>query len=131
MCANLRWPTNNAVQPNEIASGGVAFWGTNYSNFYEASLYRDGTYDVYRLHNDDWYVIRKRTKHDKIKLSPDAANQLKVLIVNNKATLYINDEKIVEFWGQPPERGGAVGLFAQSDKERQMEWRFTDIVVVD
>jgi hypothetical protein len=28
-------------------------------------------------------------------------------------------------------RGGAVGLFAQSDKERQNDWRFQDIVVVD
>lgn len=130
MCANVKWPTN-ALDPNDIASGGVAFWASNYSNFYEASLYRDGTYDVYRLVDDEWITIVKRTPSGAIKKGPEDTNQLKVQMAGNKGTLYINDQKIVEFWGQPPARGGAVGLFAQSDKERSSDWRFQDIAVVD
>ena len=63
--------------------------------------------------------------------STHPVNQVKVLVTGNKATFYINDKKILETWGQPPPRGGAFGLFAQSDKERQNTWRFLDIVVVD
>jgi hypothetical protein len=130
LCGNVKWPTN-ALEKDEIASGGVAFWATNYKNFYEASIYRDGSYDVYRLLDDQWYAIVKRTKSSAVKTGLDAVNQLKVAMVNNKATLFINDVKIIEFFGQQPVRGGAVGLFAQSDKERQNDWRFQDIVVVD
>jgi hypothetical protein len=130
VCANMKWPTE-PVQPNETTRGGLVFWGTNHSNFYQASLYRDGTYAIQRLVQDTWYSIKKRTKADSIKTVPDAVNQLKVQMVNNKATLYINDVQIVEFWGQTPPHGGAVGLYAQSDKERQNTWRFLDIVVVE
>lgn len=130
MCGNVKWPTN-AVEKEEIASGGVVFWATNYKNFYEASIYRDGSYDVYRLLDDQWYAIAKRTKSNAIKTGPDAVNQLKIAMVDNKATLFINDARVIEFFGQQPARGGAIGLFAQSDKERQSDWRFQDIVVVD
>ncbi|MCC7347196.1 MAG: hypothetical protein IT538_07335, partial [Variibacter sp.] len=130
VCANVKWPTE-PMADNEINSGGVAFWASNSRNFYEASIYRDGTFDLYRLIADEWFAIAKRTKSDAIKTAPDAVNQVKVLVTGNKATFYINDKKIVEAWGQPPPRGGAFGLFAQSDKERQNTWRFLDIVVVD
>lgn len=129
-CTNLKWPTE-ALAQNEITSGGIAFWASNYSNFYEASVYRDGTYDIYRLVADEWFPVAKRAKSDAVKTAPDAVNQLKVHVAGAKATLYINDKKVAEVWGQPPARGGAVGLFAQSDKERANTWRFLDIAVVD
>jgi hypothetical protein len=129
-CVNMKWPTND-VQGEEIASGGLAFWGQNYKNFYEASLFRDGTFDIYRLIEDEWVAVVKRTASTAIKKGPDAINQLKVAIVDNKVSLFINDTKVSEIFGQPPRAGGAVGLFAQSDKERQNDWRFLSVAVVD
>ncbi|BAT61172.1 hypothetical protein GJW-30_1_03729 [Variibacter gotjawalensis] len=129
-CVNLRWPSE-PVQAEEIASGGIAFWGQNNKNFYEASLFRDGTFDIYRLIDDEWVTVVKRTKSAVIKTGANDINQLKVGMSNGIATLYINDTKVTEIPGQPPRAGGAIGLFGQSDKERPIGWRFVDAAVVD
>lgn len=129
-CVQLQWP-NDDVKAEEIASGGLAFWGQGNANFYEASIFRDGTFDVYRLMDDQWITVVKRTKADAIKIGKTDVNQLKVATVNNIATLFINGTKVAEIQGQPPRAGGAVGLFAQSDKERAIGWRFTGVAVVD
>ena len=130
LCVNVRWPSNPA-EGSDIGAAGAAFWGTNYSNFYQVSVYREGTFDVYRYVNGEWISIKKRTPTDAIDKDPSAVNQVKVQMVNNKATIHINNKQVIEVWGQPPPQGGAVGLFAQSDKERTNAWRFSDIVVVD
>lgn len=129
-CVHVRWPTN-AVQTDEIASGGLLFWGENGSNLYAASLFRDGTYDIYRMLDNQWLAIVRRTATSAIKRAPDAVNQVKVATVDNKATVFINDTRVAEIVGQPPRAGGSFGLFAQSDKERISDWRFTAIAVAD
>jgi hypothetical protein len=130
VCANLKWPAEPLAQ-NETASGGIAFAASNYSNFYKASIFRDGSFSIYRMIADEWFAVAKRAKSDAIKTAPDAVNQVKVHVAGNKATLHINDSKIAETWIQSPARGGAVGLVAESDKERQNAWRFLDIMVLN
>jgi len=129
-CVNLVWPPG-LTRDSEIMSAGIAFWASGYNDYYQASLYRDGTFDVARQWFGTWLIVHRRTRFAGIRVAADAVNQLKVHVVNNRATLYINDAKAAEFYGQPPKQGGAFGLYAQADNDRAAEWRFRNIAVVD
>lgn len=129
-CVNLAWPPG-LVRDNEVMSAGIVFWAASYSDYYQVSLYRNGTFDVARQFHGSWLIVHRRTRSDSVRTAPDAVNQVKVHMAGNKATLYINNVRLAEFWGQPPSSGGAVGLYSQADNDRSTEWRFHDIAVVD
>jgi hypothetical protein len=112
------------------ASGGIIFWAVDYQNLYVAEIFVDGTYAVLRRIAGRWIAVVPRTKADGIRPGPSAVNQLKVAAGSNLASLFINGAKITTFWGQPPARGGAVGLLGQSEYDGQNEWKFSSIAVV-
>jgi hypothetical protein len=130
VCTNFAWP-QGLIPENDGAAAGLAFWAPNANEYYQIGVYRNGTYDVYRRWQGRWIIVQPRTRSENIRTAADARNQIKLHMVNNKATLYLNDARTLEFWGQPPAGGGAIGLYAQADKERPVTWRFTEIMVVD
>lgn len=129
-CTNYLWPKTPS-QEKDSSAAGIAFWASGYRTYYQASVYRDGTYDVFRLLDGKWLPVQRRTASKDILREPDAVNQVKVLTDGNRGTLYINSVKTAEFWGQPPSTGGAVGLFAQANRDTAGEWRFTSFAVID
>jgi hypothetical protein len=72
-----------------------------------------------------------RTKAGSIRLGPNAVNQMKVTTAGNSGLLSINDNKIVGFWGQSPRKGGAIGLYAQSENDAEDDWKFSNIAVLE
>ncbi len=114
-----------------LSQGGLAFWASDYQNFYVAVIYPNGTFSVFRKVNDQWATVVPRTMSDTIKKGIGAVNKLQVVLNNSNGVLYINGVQVHEFRGQPPKDGGATGLFAASDVHQQNEWRFLNITVVE
>jgi hypothetical protein len=117
--------------PNGEAGGGIMFWATEYEHYYEAMIYTDGSYGIWRRASGKWVSVVARTPAPGLRQGPNAVNQLKVATGSNRATLFANGTKLLDFWGQPPGRGGAVGLFGESEKEAANEWKFSGIAVVE
>jgi hypothetical protein len=115
----------------DLLSGGLAFWASDYQNFYKAAIFPNGTFNVSRLVNNQWVTVVPRTISDTIKKGTGAVNELQVVLNNRDGLLYINGVQVQEFRGQPPTDGGATGLFAQSEDHQQNEWRFLNITVVE
>src|SRR5208337_4590147 len=63
LCVTLKFPTD-LTEPNGAANAGAAFWGTDYNNFYMASIFPEGSFDAYRLINNSWAAIAPRTPSD-------------------------------------------------------------------
>src|SRR5260370_3465800 len=113
------------------AAGGVMFWGTDYDNYYLAEIYLNGSYSVWRRLAGKWIAVVPRRPSSRLRQGPGAVNQLKIAAGSQAATLFIKGTEIVDFWGQPPGRGGAVGLFGQSETDAANEWKFASIAVVE
>jgi hypothetical protein len=114
-----------------VSSAGVIFWARDYDNFYTASIYPNGTFQIVRLINNEWVIVIQRTMSDTINKGIGAVNKLQVVLSNNNGLLYINGVQVQAFRGQPPKDGGATGLYAQSESQQQDEWRFLNITVVE
>jgi hypothetical protein len=49
----------------------------------------------------------------------------------NAIIAYINGQKFASIKGQLPDGGGAVGLYAQSEKSSRDTWKFIDLKVTE
>jgi len=125
------------VSPSEIknlegeAAGGIIFWAVDYDNYYVAQLDTSGSYSIWRRVAGKWLSVAPRTRGGGLRAGPNAVNQLRIATGSTRATLFANGAKLIDFWGQPPSRGGAVGLFGQSEKDAASEWKFSSIEVVE
>ena len=131
MCVTVKSPL--AVSDlNSVSAGGLAFWAAaDYQTFYVAEIFPNGTFGVYRRVGDSWTTVVQRVMSDKIKKGTGAVNELQVVLHSSDGLLYINGSQVSEFHGQPPQAGGATGLYAQSEKEQANDWRFLNITVVE
>ena len=130
ICAQIKSPPQ-AKAPGDTV-GGVVFWAVDsYNNYYVAQISADGRYSIYRRFAGTWINPVPPTKSEQIKTGTNAVNELRVVLVDNFGALFINNVKVQEFRGQPPEGGGAVGLYAESESSVSDEWRFFDIAVMD
>jgi hypothetical protein len=130
ICSQIQSPTK-INKSDDLAAGGLVFWAEDSDNYYQAKIFTDGTYSVSRRLAGSWISVVRRTKADNVRPDPDAINQLTVTTEGSIGTLTVNGVKLVDIWGQPPSKGGAVGMFAQSEADYQNEWRFSSIAVVE
>jgi hypothetical protein len=130
VCAEFKFPA--AVKNTaDVACGGVIFWARDYQNYYLAAIFPDGTYTVRRKIAGKWFSVVPRTRSASIRMGPEAINELTVVTAGSRVTLAINNTQVVGFWGQMPNRGGAVGLYGQSETKQDDDWRFLGIAVAD
>jgi hypothetical protein len=96
---------------------GVVFWGLNADEFYVLQFSDSGTYSVAHATPERWtYPITWRDAEG-LKTEPDEWNDLRIVTVGRRATVYINGNEAGSFKGRPPAGGGVVGYFAQMGSE--------------
>ena len=113
LCVSVANPT---PLPDRTAMGdvGVWFWSKDAQNFYTATLSLDGTVAIDRLVNGAWQVILPPTPSAAVRTKPGAINEVEVTVKGNTGTFSVNGTKIADFRGDPPPRGGAPGVYAES-----------------
>jgi hypothetical protein len=130
MCVTVKSPL--AVSNLDVSSaGGAVFWAADNKNLYVAQIYPNGTFAVNRLVEDSWVRVVSRATSEAIKKGTGAVNDLQVVLNNDKGFLYVNGSQVSEFRGQPPQVGGTMGLFAQSENEQVNDWRFLNFAIVE
>jgi len=131
VCVTVKFPP--AISNfDTTTAGGLAFWGAaDYETYYVAEIYPNGTFAVYRRVEGNWATVIPRTISDTIKKGTGAVNELQVVVNDDKGWLYINGMQVGEFRGQPPQTGGATGIYAQSGDQQASDWRFLNIAVVE
>jgi hypothetical protein len=96
---------------------GVNFWGSNDDNLYGAEIFPAvGTFDVYRIENKKFLTPVPAKSDPAISKGTDVTNEISVTVNGNKGALAINDKKVVEFTGVPPEGGSQFGFWVGGDK---------------
>jgi len=90
VCVTVKSPLE-VTNVEDILSGGLAFWASDYKNYYAAAIFPNGTFGVFRKVNDEWATVVPRTMSDTIKKGIGAVNELQV-VLNNRAADHCRNE---------------------------------------
>ena len=111
--------------------GGLAFWATDYQDYYELMVGPSGTVGVDRILPGRRISIMTFANSSAVKSGVGQMNQLRVQTKGNTATLYINGTQVGSITGQPPQGGGEVGLTAQSGPSTRDVYAFSNFKVTN
>jgi hypothetical protein len=111
--------------------GGMAFWVRSFDDFYELMIGPSGTFSVDRRVSNRHLTIVPFTTSTVVKSGLNQINRLRVTTRGSTAVLYINGVQVANITGQPPPRGGDVGLTAQSGPNTRDVYAFTNFRVTD
>ena len=130
ICSEIISPPE-VKDPEGLSAAGIVVAGNEIIKTVLRQIFVNGSYGIWRRVPGKWITLVPRTKADSIRKGSNAINQLKVTTAGNSGLLSINDNKIVGFWGQSPRKGGAIGLFAQSENDAEDDWKFSNIAVLE
>jgi hypothetical protein len=111
--------------------GGLAFWATDYQNYYELMVGPSGTFGVDRILPGRRISIMAFATSSAVKSGVNQVNQLRVQTKGNTATFYINGTQVGSITGQPPQGGGEVGVTAQSGPNTRDVYEFANFKVTN
>jgi hypothetical protein len=112
------------------AGVGLMFWGAASNNAYVLELTDAGTYAVRRFTPERSLTPITYRTSDAIKTEPGAWNELRVVTVDNQATIFINGQQLATIRGRVPHDGSLVGLFTETFAE-PVVGRFAAFKVVE
>jgi len=113
----------------ENAAYGVMFWYIDSNNYYAVEIDTNGKAAIYRSQRDNWLPQVRWQDTESVKKGAGEANQIRVVTLGNKATVYINGEEFKSIKGVPPKNGQQIGLIAESAKEASDTFTFDDLKV--
>ncbi len=115
----------------ETGSGiGIMFWAAAVDDCYLFEISDAGTYAVRRFTPERQYTPISWRESEAINVEPDATNELRVVTVGNRATVYINGQQVATLRGKAPEGGSMIGMFVESADNTQ-EGSFANLSVVE
>jgi hypothetical protein len=111
--------------------GGIAFWASDYHDYYELMIGPSGTFGVDRILPGRRVSIMPFTDSPAVKRGMGQVNRLRVQTKGNNATLYINGTRVGSIGGQPPQGGGQIGVTAQAGPKTRDVYEFTNLKVTN
>jgi hypothetical protein len=114
---------------SDEAKAGLVFWYVDDNNFYVFEFAPNGKASIWRrqrgkwLPQADWAVAPGALSGD------GAQNELRVTTVDDKATLYVNDQEFKTITGTPPDKGQEIGIFAASPTAGPARFAFDNLKV--
>jgi len=111
--------------------GGLVFWATDLSNYYEFMVSGTGTYGIFRRLAGRWITVVNFTLNAAVKKGVNQTNQLRVVTKGNQAALYINGTQMTSLSGQPPAGGGEIGLSGAAGTKTQAVWQFSNLKITN
>jgi hypothetical protein len=109
---------------------GIMFWGMEPTNCYVYQLNDYGELCVRQYRTDRTLMPVYYQKNEAIKTEPGAWNELRVRLVGNFATFFINGKEITTIKGHPPEGISLVGLFSETGSVADVA-KHSDLKIVD
>jgi hypothetical protein len=98
---------------------GIIFWADDIYNRYQFTFSSlDGTYSVGRIQKDKVLTqIPWGAPSPAVHKESGVENEVSVTVNGNHAVFAINDQKVAELDGQPPDGGGLIGFVLKAEKQ--------------
>ena len=130
-CLTVQAPNNLKDANDSVVLAGLIFWSQDGSNFYSLQVAPNGAASLGRVIKGKWTAPVPFHKFNAVKLGAGAKNVLRVTTTGSAIVAYINGERFASVKGQLPDGGGAVGLYAQSEKANRDSWKFFNLKVTE
>ncbi len=116
--------------PAPTWGSGLVFWAKDYNEYYAVLINAQGWFAVQRYIAGRYLLPVAWRESDVIKKGEGAANQVKVVTKDNKATISINGKEVISLSGQPPQGGTLVGFKVASGPEGANSVAFSNFQLV-
>ncbi|HZV05406.1 MAG TPA: hypothetical protein VE999_10010 [Gemmataceae bacterium] len=125
-CVQVTFPSQmpSKADIHSVGAAGMMFWFKDAGDYYVAAFGLDGTVQVARHSNGNSWFNLYYEQSAAVKMSPDATNEIELLISGDSATLFVNGTKLTSFDGKAPAGGGPPGLYAGGGEVSAMSWLF-------
>ncbi|HEX3863281.1 MAG TPA: hypothetical protein VHY35_16470 [Stellaceae bacterium] len=126
LCVSVSNPSPLPSRNGDIGDVGLWFWSRDAQNFYTATLSLNGTVSIDRLVEGVWHVVMAPTLTGAVHTNPGGANELEILVKGNTGSFFVNGNKITDFHGEAPPRGGPPGVYGESGSTA-VTWVFSRV----
>jgi hypothetical protein len=130
-CVTVQAPNNLKDVNDTSVLAGLIFWSQDGSNFYSLQVAPNGAASLGRVAKGKWATPVPFHLFNAVIKGAGAKNMLRVTTSGSSIIAYINGQKFASIKGQLPDGGGAVGLYAQSEKSSRDTWKFIDLKVTE
>jgi hypothetical protein len=130
-CVTVQAPNNLKDASDSVVLAGLVFWAQDASNFYALQVAPNGAASLGRVVKGKWTAPVPFHLFGAVRKGAGAKNMLRVSTSGNSIVAYVNGETLASIKGQPPEGGGTVGLYAQSEKSSRDTWKFLDLKITE
>ncbi len=107
---------------------GIAFWALDKDHYHVFAVSDTGRIAVLVMGRRNYQPVSWRDS-SALKTGANDWNELRVMTVGNRATVYLNGQKLASFKGQPPDSGSLIGPMVGAF-EQPMTARFSNLRVV-
>jgi hypothetical protein len=109
---------------------GLLFWARDCGAWYCLLINPNGWYAVQRYEDGRFIMPVSWRESDVIAKGEGRVNQVKVVTEGNRATIFINGEKVNSFTGLPPKGGTLIGFRVASGPDGSNAVAFSDLRVI-
>lgn len=128
ICSETVWPEGNPM----ALGAGLLFWGEDGKNYLQFGILNNGKYWIARRQDGKWHTIVENVESSAINTAAGATNKLRVKASGNSASFFVNDTKLRDLRGQPPNNGWFFGLSGDNfDKQKDARVVFKSVKVTD
>jgi hypothetical protein len=131
-CVTIQSPNNLKDVNSSQVIAGFTFWERDNSG-YLLLVAPNGAAALLRAVNGHMALPPPARFHlfAAVKKGAGAKNMLRVTTNGNSIITYVNGQKFASIRGEPPEGGGVIGFYAQSEAANRDSWKFLNLRVTD
>ena len=108
---------------------GPIFWAIDYDTYYYIMITAEQSIGVFRRQRGRVLPQLRWTRLESLKPGNGVVNEIRVVTVGDRATIYVNGALYGSLRGQPPADGQQIGVRATSPRNERAVWAFDDIKV--
>ena len=101
------------------------------ANYYQVLYYRDGSYEVTLRYAGEWKPLQKRMASPFIRFDRGETNQLEILVVGAKFTVFANEKPLITIQDDTLAGSGEIGLGLLGNADEMVYATFDNFVVSD
>lgn len=131
VCADIIYPAS-ANPENTI--GGFGVWFKDWDNYYEVITTSVGGVGAFRTSKGRFMALGTFKVYPALKSGAGSTNTLRLTVKGNTGTVYGNGQRLFAFRmvaADAQASGIGVSLLASSEKERENDWRFTNVKLTE
>jgi len=98
-------------------AAGLLVWGQDFSNFFVLQIRHQGSVGIWRMQDNKWLPLIQDRADSSVKKGNAELNRLRIRATETSLSFFVNNAKIREVRGRPPQVAWYFGVYGAGEKE--------------